>query len=44
MTWVMKPQRIKASVYTPAPDKPRTKQQANRFSGDTLSGGELIPA
>ena len=42
--WVMNPQRIKVSVYTPAPDnKPRTKQRTNLFSGDILTGGDLIP-
>ncbi len=43
MAWVMNPQRIKVSVYTPTPDKPRTKQQTNLFSGDTLTGGDIIP-
>jgi Uma2 family endonuclease len=43
MAWVMNPQRIKVSVYTPTPDKPRTKQQTNLFSGDVLTGGEIIP-
>jgi Uma2 family endonuclease len=43
MAWVMNPQRLKVSVYTPTPDKPRTKQRTNLFSGDTLTGGDLIP-
>ena len=42
--WVMNPQRIKVSVYTPTLDnKPHTKQRTNLFSGDILTGGDLIP-
>ena len=43
MVWVMDPKPIKVSVYTPTPGKPRTKQQTNLFSGDMLTGGEIIP-
>jgi len=42
MAWVMNPQRIKVSVYIPTPNTPRTKQQTNLFSGDTLTGGDLL--
>ena len=43
MVWVMDPQPIKVSVFTPTPGRPRTRQQTNLFGGDILSGGEIIP-
>ncbi len=43
MAWVMNPRRIKVSVYTPAPDKPRAKEHVNLFSGDLLTGGDIVP-
>jgi Uma2 family endonuclease len=43
MVWVMDPQPIKVSVFTPTPGKPRTRQQTNLFGDDILTGGEIIP-
>jgi Uma2 family endonuclease len=31
MVWVMDPQPVKVSVFTPTPGKPRTRQQTNLF-------------
>ncbi len=41
LVWVIDPQRKKVSVYTPA--APHTRQQTNLKSGDTLTGGDIIP-